>query len=249
MTYYDKLCFLKKEKKKQIAILIDPDKFIEDNIRELISYFDKTSIFCFFVGGSLVSKNNIDAIVIFLKKYSSIPVILFPGSFSHISAHADGILFLSLISGRNPEHLIGQHVLAAPLLKSTALEIIPTGYMIIDCGSPTTVSYISNTEPIPYNKPEIASCTALAGEYLGLKLIYLDGGSGADKPVSNEMIRAVSQKISLPVVIGGGIRSGEDADRVFSSGADLIVVGNALESNPAVLQDIIIASKTYSNIS
>jgi putative glycerol-1-phosphate prenyltransferase len=155
-----------------------------------------------------------------------------------LSYRADGILFLSLISGRNAELLIGNHVIASPYLKVSPLEILPTGYMLIDGGIPTTVSYMSNTRPIPSNKEDIAVCTAIAGELLGLKLMFMDAGSGAQTPVSEDMIEAVSGAISIPLIVGGGISSPEKALANLEAGADVIVVGNAIEENPQLIMDI-----------
>jgi putative glycerol-1-phosphate prenyltransferase len=173
-----------------------------------------------------------------IKKNCSIPVVLFPGSPDQITPKADALLYLSLISGRNPELLIGQHVVSAPFVKQSGLEIIPVGYMLIDGGSPTTVSYISNTHPIPSNKKDIALCTAMAGEMLGLKLIYMDAGSGAKTPISTEMIQYVSKHIKIPLVIGGGITSAEKAKENCMAGADIIVVGNAVEKDPSLIEAI-----------
>jgi putative glycerol-1-phosphate prenyltransferase len=182
------------------------------------------------VGGSLVADQHIHELIPYIKSRTSLPEILFPGSTHQIVPDADGILFLSLISGRNPDLLIGRHVEAAPLLKQTPLEVIPTGYMLIDCGVPTTASYISNTQPIPYHKPEIAVSTAMAGEMLGLKLMYLDGGSGAAKAISSAMVEQVSAHTDTPLLVGGGIRSIEEAERLWQAGADLLVVGTATEA-------------------
>jgi putative glycerol-1-phosphate prenyltransferase len=173
-----------------------------------------------------------------IKTQSSIPVILFPGSNLHIDTSADAIFFLSLISGRNPDFLIGQHVIAAPSLKKSRLEILPTGYILVDSGRQTTVSYISNTMPIPYDKPEIAACTAMAGEMLGLKLIYLDAGSGALKQISSKMIAAVRKSVDVPLIVGGGIRSAEEALEAFEAGADVVVIGNGIEKNPNLLAEV-----------
>ena len=178
-----------------------------------------------------------------LKKQSNIPVILFPGSPAQVTPLADGILLLSLISGRNADLLIGQHVQAAATLKTSGLQILPTGYVLIDGGAPTTVSYISNTLPIPANKPEIAAVTALAGEQLGLKLIYLEAGSGAENPVPQEMIKAVSKQIDVPLIVGGGIRNGEAAYQACQAGADIIVIGTAFEQQPELLPEIASAVK------
>jgi putative glycerol-1-phosphate prenyltransferase len=173
-----------------------------------------------------------------IKTNSTIPVILFPGSNLHIDMSADALLFLSLISGRNAELLIGQHVIAAPVLKKSNMEILPTGYILIDSGRQTTVSYISNTTPIPYDKPEIAACTAMAGEMLGLKLIYLDGGSGAQKQISARMIASVRKSVDVPLIVGGGIRSVEEASEAMEAGADVIVIGNGIEKNLNLLAEV-----------
>ena len=177
-------------------------------------------------------------LIALLKANSPVPVVLFPSSSSHIDPQADGILFLSLISGRNPDLLIGQQVLAAPMLKASGLEVLSTGYMLVDCGRPTTASYMSGTMPIPHNKPAIAACTALAGELLGLKLIYLDGGSGALQPISPLMIEAVAQAVSAPIIVGGGIVSADKAEAALLAGADVIVIGNEIERNPGFLREI-----------
>ena len=173
-----------------------------------------------------------------IKETTIIPVVLFPGNSSHIVNEADGILLLSLISGRNADGLIGQHVVSAPTLKSSGLEIIPTGYMLIDSGKPTSASYISNTTPIPYSKDEIAVCTAMAGEMLGLKYIFMDGGSGAEQPISVSMIKKVKESIDIPLLIGGGIRNGAQAKSALKAGADIIVVGTAIENNKSILKEI-----------
>ena len=173
-----------------------------------------------------------------IKRQTDIPVILFPGTPSQVSPFADGLLYLSLISGRNPELLIGQHVISAPFVRQSGLEIISTGYMVIDGGAPTTVSYISNATPIPFDKNEIAMCTAMAGEMLGMKLIYMDAGSGAKRPITEEMIQKVSTCIEIPLVIGGGIRDPEKAYLNCKAGADLVVVGNAIEKDGTLLSEM-----------
>ena len=172
-----------------------------------------------------------------LKKHAQIPVILFPGNTNQLSYKADGFLFLSLISGRNAEMLIGRHVIAAPYLKLSGLEILPTGYMLIDSGKPTSVSYMSNTFPIPSDKFDIAISTAMAGEMLGMKLIFLEGGSGAELSVSDEMIRMVHGSINIPLIVGGGIRTPERAAQCALAGANVIVIGNALEKKPGLLKE------------
>jgi phosphoglycerol geranylgeranyltransferase len=225
-------------KNKRIAILIDPDKVTEASLNELIINSLRAKVDLFLVGGSLISSENMDMVLDTLKKIESIPVVLFPGNSLHINNKADGILLLSLLSGRNPDYLIGQHVLAAPALKRSKLEIIPTAYLLIDGGTQTTASYISNTTPIPNNKPDIAVATAMAGEMLGLKLTYLDAGSGAQNPVHQELIKQVRQNISTPLVVGGGINTLEKAQTALKAGADMIVVGNATEKDPNFIMEL-----------
>ena len=222
--------------KKSLAVLIDPDKVGDQTkLSQLIDLINHGGADFIFVGGSLLVENEFHSVVSFIKQRSALPVVLFPGSPSQISKEADAILFLSLISGRNAELLIGQHVVAAPQLRKANIEVIPTGYMLIDCGRATTASYISQTFPIPYNKPEIASATALAGEYLGLHCLYLDGGSGADRAVSREMIQSVHSTTTLPLIVGGGIRNEAQAKAAFKAGADCIVIGTAIEEEPELL--------------
>ena len=222
-----------KSKKKQLAVLVDPDKASAEHIKTLCNNALKANANFFLVGGSLLTDGDLNATVTELKKNSDLPVILFPSSSSQISINADGILFLSLLSSRNPEMLIGQQVIAAPYLRKTNIEVIPTAYLLIDSGEQTTASYISNSQPIPANKSEIAACTALAGEYMGMSLIYLDGGSGAKNPVSAEMIAKVKSYTQNPLIIGGGINNIEKAKSAYEAGADVIVVGNAIEQNPS----------------
>lgn len=220
----------KKLGQKKLAVLLDPDKIDFLSLEETVKNFEKAGVSFLFVGGSLLEKNRTDALIQVLKYYCKIPVVLFPGSVMQICPQADAILFLSLISGRNPEFLIGQQVVAAPMLESTDLEVIGTGYMLIDSGRLTTALYMSGTMPIPANKPEIAKCTALAGHYLGLQAFYLDAGSGAENPVPSEIIQAVAS-IPKPIIVGGGINTPEKANLAAKSGADIVVVGNALEGN------------------
>ncbi len=224
--------------KKQIAVLIDPDKTDAKKLQKLIAAANKANIDFFLVGGSLLLNNNLEETVVFIKKNTKKKVYLFPGNPAQICNKADGILLLSLISGRNADLLIGNHVQAAPLLKQSKLHIISTGYMLIESGSPTTVSYISNTQPIPANKPEIAACTALAGEQLGLKTIYLEAGSGAQNVVSKETIKAVKKIISIPLIVGGGIRSATQIETAFNAGADIVVIGTAIENDVNFLDEI-----------
>jgi len=195
----------------------------------------------FFIGGSLIVNDMLDKLLLTIKENCDIPLILFPGNSQQLSYRADGILFLSLISGRNPELLIGNHVIAAPYLKMSQLEVMSTGYMLIDGGIETTVSYMSNTRPIPANKNDIAMSTALAGEYLGMKMIYMDAGSGANVPIQESMIEDVSLAISIPLIVGGGIKTPEKAASNVRAGADLIVVGNAIEKDPELIIDMSLA--------
>ncbi len=234
--------------RKQLAVLIDPDKQSVETLLPLIQLAENARVDLFFVGGSLLLENSFEQTIQTIKANSKIPVIIFPGNNYQISKHADAVLFLSLISGRNPEYLIGQHVVAAPLLKEAGIETIPTGYILIDGGRISTTSYITQTVPIPNDKPDIAVATALAGEMLGMKLIYLEAGSGAAKTVSSKMIAAVKQSITVPLIVGGGIRSGEQAEEVCRAGADVVVVGNVLEKEPELLMEISLAVHTNSKV-
>lgn len=228
----------KKSGKKSFAVLIDPDKVDNEKIDQLVTLATDARVDYFFVGGSLVISSHLDECIQQIKAHCSIPVLLFPGSPSQVSKYADALLYLSLISGRNPELLIGQHVISAPFVKKSGLEIMPTGYMVIDGGAPTTVSYISNATPIPADKNEIAMCTAMAGEMLGMKLIYMDAGSGAKRPITETMIEKVARNISIPLIIGGGITEPEKAYHNCKAGADVIVVGNAIEKDPSLIKEI-----------
>ena len=236
MSFFRSLQQLRIHNHKGVAVLIDPDKMKEESrikaIAELIQHAEVSAVF---IGGSLMVSDHFQQCVKWAKKHIKAPLVIFPGSPEQISEQADALLLLSLISGRNPELLIGNHVQAAPRLVKSQLEIISTGYMLIDCGKSTTASYISQTYPIPYNKPEIAAVTAIAGEMIGMKCMYLDGGSGAEIPVSPAMIQAVRQAVATPVIVGGGIRHEDQAREAFMAGADLVVVGTAIEENPEML--------------
>jgi len=223
---------------KAFAVLIDPDKLTPESLLETIQLAKQANVDYLFVGGSLVVTDTLDKVVAAIKENCSIPVVLFPGSPDQITPKADALLYLSLISGRNPELLIGQHVISAPFVRQSGLEIIPVGYMLIDGGTPTTVSYISNTNPIPSNKNDIASCTAMAGEMLGLKVIYMDAGSGAQRAIPTIMISQVAKYIQIPIIVGGGITSPEKAKENCLAGADIIVVGNAIEKDPALISQM-----------
>ncbi len=216
---------------KLLAILLDPDKVRLEDIPLKVAAIDKLAADFILVGGSLLFTNILDALIKEIKKYSKKPIVLFPGSALQISNEADGILFLQLISGRNSDYLIGNQVIAAPLLKQTQLEVISTGYILVESGRETTVSYISNTKPIPAHKPEIAMATALAGKYIGNQLIYLDGGSGALHPISETMIEMVCKNVDLPVIVGGGIKTIAQLDAAYEAGADVVVIGTAFEDD------------------
>lgn len=228
---------LSESSRKKFVVLIDPDKPTDDQIIEIVERSNEVGVDLFFVGGSLLTTDSLDNCIRLIKKHSDIPVLIFPGNSLQISKWCDGFLLLSLISGRNSEMLIGRHVIAAPYLKLYGNEIIPTGYMLIDSGRQTSVSYMSNTTPIPHDKDDIAMCTALAGEMLGLKVIYMDAGSGAINPISDEMIYKVKNTINIPLIVGGGINTVEKAAAAAKAGADIVVVGNVLEKNIDKLQE------------
>lgn len=223
---------------KKLALLVDPDKQHVGNLAELGLFAAESGVDYILLGGSLLLRDQLNDCVDQLKAQNQLPVILFPGSTWQISPGADALLFLSLISGRNAELLIGQQVLAAPLLKELQLEVLSTGYMLVEGGSATSVSYVSQTMPIPANKPEIAVATALAGMYLGMKMFYLDAGSGAQSTVPFDMIRAVRKATELPLLVGGGIRTPDQAAKAALAGADIVVVGTAIEHDQAVLPAI-----------
>ena len=225
------------KQKKQLAVLIDPDKLSPDELEVTAKIAQEAGANFLFVGGSLMTSDTLFHCIRTLKENSSIPVILFPGNSYQISRNADAMLFLSLISGRNPDMLIGMHVLSAPYIKLSGLETIPTGYMLIDSGKPTSVTYMSNSFPIPNDKKDIAACTAMAGEMLGLRTIFMDAGSGALQTIPEEMITFVKGSIEIPLIIGGGITTPEKAKSVLSAGADIIVVGNLFEKDPKLIYD------------
>lgn len=226
---------------KLFALLIDPDKTYGKKLEETILEAVVARVDLFFIGGSLMVEDRMETCIQRIKAICKIPTLLFPGNTLQINNQADGILFLSLISGRNPDLLIGQQVIAAPYLRESNLEVIPTGYMIIDGGAPTSVSYMSNTLPIPHDKNEIAQCTAMAGEMLGLKCLYMDSGSGARKSISTDMISAVRRSVDVPIIIGGGLRSIEAVTQSAQAGADIIVIGTAIEKDMGSLSKFVSA--------
>lgn len=224
--------------KKKFAVLIDPDKYTPESLPGVVTLAVNAGIDYFFIGGSLLLHDHQAQYITYIRETTNIPVVLFPGNNMQLNNSADGILLLSLISGRNPDMLIGRHVISAPYLKASNLEILSTGYMLIESGRTTSVAYMSNTTPIPSHKNDIAVCTAMAGEMLGMKLIYMDAGSGAINPVPLTMIAKVKESISLPLIIGGGITTPELASAAFKAGADVIVVGNGIENDPSLLTRI-----------
>jgi putative glycerol-1-phosphate prenyltransferase len=222
--------------KKSIALLLDPDKANGIPLINILKSAAKCKTDFIMTGGSLTF-SSIDELIDTVKEHCPIPVVLFPGNLLQLSRKADLILLLSLISGRNPELLIGNHVIAAPYLKDIRKKLISAGYILISCGTKTSVEYISQTEAIPADKPEIVVATAMAGEMLGLSMIYLEAGSGAIKHIPAGIISAVRKNISIPLAVGGGIRSKEEVEEIFRAGADLIVLGNGCENNPSLLKD------------
>ena len=218
-----------KEKGAAYLILIDPDKAATDKLPAFVKHCEKSEVDGFLVGGSLMIIGNLSESIDIIKKNCSLPVIIFPGGVGQVSPNADALLYISLISGRNADQIIGKHVLAAPIIKKFGIEPLSTGYMLIESGGITTAEYISGSKPIPRNKPEIAAATALAAEYMGMKFVYLEAGSGAEKSVPDEMVRIVSSTCSIPVIVGGGIRDSQTARNKVKNGAKVIVTGNYFE--------------------
>ena len=238
MSVYNQLTAARKETKKRFAVLVDPDKTGVHAAETLAQKAVEARVDFLFVGSSLLMNGTLDDCLKALKNHCDIPLVLFPGNTMQISSHADAILYLSLISGRNADMLIGKQVLAAPLLKASRLEVISTGYMLIDPGHLTSVTYMSNTLPIPHDKNDIAVSTAWAGELLGHKILYMDAGSGARHSISRSMIEAVSRNVDLPLIVGGGIRTPEKALELCTAGADVIVVGNSIEKDQGIIDEM-----------
>lgn len=229
---YHEILQSKTKEKKLLAILLDPDKITQDSLENIIPKINQSPATHIFIGGSLVLTNTIDVIIRDLKQKTKLPILLFPGNPSQISEEAHGILFLTLLSGRNPDFLIEHQVKAAPILKKSNLEIISTGYILIESGNQTAVASVSKTIPLPRHNSEIAVATSLAGEFLGNKLIYLEAGSGAKLPVPLETIALVSKNITIPLIVGGGIKNQQGIDEAYAAGADLVVIGTAFENDP-----------------
>lgn len=242
---YRQLVQLKQEGRKAFAVLIDPDDISPEQASVLAQKCTDAGVDYVLFGGSIMVSDHWDDCIRRFKSVTDIPVLLFPGSPAQVCKSADALLYLSLISGRNPDLLIGQHVISAPAIKTSGLEVIATGYMVIDGGVPTTVSYMSHSAPLPHNKPDLALCTAWAGEMLGKHLIYMDAGSGAKYPVSTEMIKKVSDNIAIPLIVGGGIRDAAGLRAALEAGAQMVVVGNAIEKNPDLIAEMSAVTKQY----
>lgn len=230
-SIYNDIQIAKANNRKLLAILLDPDKVVWDTLANLIYKINQSPATHVFIGGSLVESTILDDLIVRIKQHCILPIVLFPGDPSQISNHADGILFLSLLSGRNPDYLIGHQVKAAPILKQTELEILSTAYILIESGSETAVERVSKTKPLKRDNPDLVLATAQAGEMLGSKLIYLEAGSGAQEAVPQEMIRLVAQNVEIPLIVGGGIVDGQGIQNAYESGADLVVIGTAFEKD------------------
>jgi phosphoglycerol geranylgeranyltransferase len=228
---YNDILQAKNQNKKLLAILLDPDKLVLENISSLVFKINQSTATHILVGGSSFEGTHLDELVIKLKTKTNLPILLFPGHASQISSQANGILFLQLLSGRNPDYLIEHQVNAVPFLEKTDLEIISTGYILIESGNETAVERVSKTKPLDRNNFDYVSQTAKAGELIGNKLIYLEAGSGAQKTVPSEMISNVTNRISVPLIVGGGIRSKKEIEKAFAAGADMVVIGTAFEND------------------
>jgi putative glycerol-1-phosphate prenyltransferase len=231
MTTYERLTKVRQQRGAGYFILLDPDKINQDLLPSFVRDATEAGVDAFLVGGSLLLRNDLDKQIQAIKGNTNAPVVIFPGGLMQVSGFADAILFLMLISGRNPEYLIGNQVLAAPIVRQSGLEAISTGYMLIEAGNTTSAEFMSSTKPIPRDKPDIALAHALAAEIIGMKLVYLDAGSGAQISVPEEMIQAITRHCSLPVIVGGGIRTPEEARRKVEAGASFIVTGTVTERN------------------
>ena len=238
INIYTKIRLNREENRKMIAVLLDPDQCRGSLLASTIAALKSNVPNFIFVGGSHTLSST-DSLIELLKDETKANVILFPGNASQFSTKADALLYLSLLSGRNAEFLIGQHITSAIAIKNSNIEVIPTGYLLIDGGKPSSVEYISNSRPIPRDKNEIALSTSVAAELLGMKLIYLEAGSGANFPVPTEMIESLKSGLSIPLIVGGGIKNTDQLKAAFQAGADLVVVGNVFESNPGRIADFV----------
>ncbi|WP_299225417.1 geranylgeranylglyceryl/heptaprenylglyceryl phosphate synthase [uncultured Psychroserpens sp.] len=224
--------------KRQLAVLIDPDKMKLEQLKMFMQKLNKSITTHIFVGGSIVDDDSTEILVKHIKQLTQLPVVLFPGDVTQITDEADALLFLSLISGDNPDYLIGKHIQAVSKIKRSNLEVIPTGYILIENGKPTSVERVTQTRPISRTHVRQVIDTAKAGELLGMQLIYLEAGSGALHPVPTEMINLVKQELSIPVIVGGGIRSKVQLQQAYAAGADVVVIGTAFEENDSFFDDL-----------
>jgi len=238
-SIYQQIARARRENRKLIGILLDPDKLRLEEVTDCLQTIDSLAVDLLLVGGSTVENGDTQALVGKIKELSSLPVVLFPGDFSQITGQADALLFLNLISGRNPEYLINQQVKAVPLLEETTLEVIPTAYILVDGGVKTSVAKVSKTEPISPKDEKTILETALAGAYMGNKLVYLEAGSGAKTPVPGSLIAELRSRLDIPIIAGGGIRSHRQMAAAFENGADMVVIGTAFEQNPTILRQIL----------
>jgi putative glycerol-1-phosphate prenyltransferase len=238
-SIYQQIANARIENRKLIGILLDPDKLRLEKVADCLRAIDSQEVDLLLVGGSTVENGDTQALVGRIKELSSLPVVLFPGDFSQITGQADAVLFLNLISGRNSEYLINQQVKAVPLLEETNLEVIPTAYILVDGGVETSVAKVSKTEPISPKDEKTILETALAGAYMGNKLVYLEAGSGAKSPIPGSLIAELRSRIDIPIVAGGGIRSHRQMAEAFENGADMVVIGTAFEQNPTILRQIL----------
>ena len=228
---YPEILLAKAQKRKLIALLLDPEKLVVSSVKELFLKINSTKLTHIFIGGSTFNGDHLDELITAIKGHSKLPILLFPGDYKQISAKADGILFLSLLSGRNSDYLIEHQVNAIPFLQKTNLEVIPTAYLLIESGTETAVERVSQTKPLDRTNIEYVCQTAKAGEFMGNKLVYLEAGSGAKNSVPLEMINQVSTSIQLPLIVGGGIRSLTQIQNIFDAGADMVVIRTAFENN------------------
>ena len=228
---YNHLLSVRKKKGAGYIVLIDPDNKSEDDLPEKVKAINDSGVDAIFVGGSLMMDSRCSDRVAQIKSLAEIPVIFFPGGISQLNSHYDAILFMSIISGRNPHYLIGEQVIAAPIINDLGIEVIPTGYLLLDGGSNSAVQFMSGTAPIPMDKPDISIAHALAAQYLGKQLIYLEAGSGAKQAVTNELIKKVFEQVDIPMIVGGGIRTPEVAREKVESGASFVVTGTIIEEN------------------
>jgi len=247
MNIYKRILADRSAGQKSLALLIDPDGQKANNISSIVDLANEHGVDYFFVGGSLLLDDELDDTIRFLKRHTDIPVILFPGGETQLHKDADALLFLSLVSGRNPEYLISKHVVAAPKIKKMGLETISTGYMLIHGRRQSSASYISGTLPLPPDKPELIISTALASQYLGHQMIYLEGGSGTHRPITNEVVKSVRDQLDIPLIVGGGIRTPDQMTELYENGADILVIGTSIEKKPQLVKAFAQTKEAYNH--